>query len=331
MSVLVAGRRIFVHTKGTQTVKICTPRNLQKEYEKYYRIVSQYALPQAQMEATVARFASIAELERWLLTDRKASREPQNEVGAKVGSPLALPPGPELDEDSNTDIEQPEPEAMSSAVAEVLDLLSSGRYSPDDDPWLPEARVLVEQAIDRLIEEFIAFPYLHRVEHSLHARLFQLMTSFQLLAQHVPIGADLGLTQLVHKEWPETVGRDGNRRGNFDLAVLSPRLINGCPSVKVFREGHLQAPIVIELGLDYNAEHLARDAKKLINSKPKHGYLVHLVREAPREAPAEQIILGIESKFGIKTAYAWTAGRQTVVKRVNDNSISEGPALRAGT
>jgi hypothetical protein len=92
----------------------------------------------------------------------------------------------------------------------------------------------------------------------------------------------------------------------------------------VFREGHLQAPIVIEVGLDYNAEHLARDAKKLINSKPKHGYLVHLVREVPREASAEQIILGIESKFGIKTAYAWTAGRQTAVKRVNDSSISEG-------
>ena len=61
---------------------------------------------------------------------------------------------------------------MSGAVAEVLDLLSAGKYCPDDDPWLPEARVLVEQAIDRLIQEFVETPYLHRVEHALHARLF---------------------------------------------------------------------------------------------------------------------------------------------------------------
>jgi len=166
-----------------------------------------------------------------LLTDRKASREPQNEVGTELGAPFPPPPEPELDEASNTDIEPSEPEAMSNAVAEVLDLLSAGKYSPDDDPWLPEARGLVKQAIDRLIQEYVEFPYLHRVEHSLHARLFQVMTSFEMLAQRVLIGADLGLTQLVHKEWPETVKREGNRRGNFDLTVLSPRLLHGCPSV----------------------------------------------------------------------------------------------------
>ena len=90
---------------------------------------------------------------------------------------------------------------------------------------------------------------------------FQVMTSYEMLARQIPIGADLGLTQLVHQEWPETVGRGGNRRGNLDIAVLSPRLLNGCPSVKVFREGSLQDPIVIEVGLDYNAEHLARCQK----------------------------------------------------------------------
>jgi hypothetical protein len=42
---------------------------------------------------------------------------------------------------------------------------------------------------------------------------------------------------------------------------------------------------VIEIGLDYDAEHLANDAKKLINSKPRHGYLIHLVREFARGGP----------------------------------------------
>jgi len=80
---------------------------------------------------------------------------------------------------------------------------------------------------------------------------------------------------------------------------------------------------VIEIGLDYDAQHLAADAKKLLNSKPKHGYLVHLVRERPREASAEQILLGMESKFNIRTAYAWIGGRQTAFKLIGDNSITE--------
>jgi hypothetical protein len=104
---------------------------------------------------------------------------------------------------------------------------------------------------------------------------------------------------------------------------LTPKLLNGCPSIGAFRDGHLHPPIVIEMGLDYDAKHLARDAKKLINSKPKHGYLIHLVRERPREPNAEQIIRGIEAKFGIKTAYAWTAGGQVAVKLVNEQSIME--------
>jgi hypothetical protein len=209
------------------------------------------------------------------------------------------------------------------AVAEILDLLSAEKYCPDEDPWLPQAKSLVEKSIDRLVEEFLEYPYLHRVEHSIHAQLFCIMVSHQELAQRVPLGENLGVTQLVHKEWPETVAREGNRRGNFDLAILSPKLLHGCPSIEAFRGGRLHAPIVIEMGLDYDAEHLAGDAKKLINSKPKHAYLLHLVRDIPREEAAEQIIVGIEAKFGIKTAYAWKAGSECAFKRVNDKAITE--------
>lgn len=210
------------------------------------------------------------------------------------------------------------------AVAEIIDLLSGERYSPDEDPWLPHAKSLVEKSIDHFLEEFLECHFLHRVEHSIHAQLFHIMMSYQELAQRVPIGENFGVTQLVHKEWPETVAREGNRgRGNFDLAVLSPKLLQSCPNIEAFRHGRLNAPIVIEIGLDYDAEHLAEDAKKLINSKPKHGYLIHLVRENQREDNAEKILVGIEEKLGIKTAYAWKAGSQCVFKSVNDRTITE--------
>ncbi len=234
-----------------------------------------------------------------------------------------LPP----DEEDEPADDTLEPSFLQSDVAEVLDLLSSERYVPDEDPWLPQAKLLVERSIDQLIQEFIDFPYLHRVEHSIHCQLFHILLAHEELAQRVSLGTDLGITQLVHKEWPESIARGGNRRGNFDLAVLSPQQLKGCTTIGTFRGGHLHAPIVIEMGLDYDAEHLARDVKKLINSKPKYGYLVHLVREQPREPVAEQIMLGIEAKYAIKTAYVWKEGEQTVFKRVNDQAIAESRSM----
>lgn len=281
MPIWVAGRQVYVNTQRTQTVKICTAQNTRGVYEKYYRIEPPHVLPQQQMELTVSRFAAIVDLEEWLRNDRKAQREPQHEVRATVVGPPSLPPdlSPEMEDDEGDD-EASESEAA-GAVAEVLDLLSSARYSPEEDSWLPQATALVEQSIDQLVREFLQFPYLHRVEHSIHAELFHIMMSHPELARRVPLGDDLAKTQLVHKEWPESVARQSNRRGNFDLAVLSPQLLKGCPSIRAFRGGHLHAPIVIEMGLDYDAEHLAGDAKKLINSRPKHGYLIHFVREFP--------------------------------------------------
>jgi hypothetical protein len=216
----------------------------------------------------------------------------------------------------------PQPGDESSDVADVLALLASAQYRPDEDDWLPQAKKLVEQSIDQLSQEFREFPYLHRVEHSIHCQLFHIMMSHEELAQRVPLGNDRAETQLIHKEWPESTAREGRRRGNFDLAVLPPRLLKECPTIAEFREGRLEAPIVIEMGLDYDAEHLVGDIKKLINSKPKHGYLIHLVREKPRDTVSEQMLLGIQAKYGIKSAYVWMAGGQSVFKRVNDPTIT---------
>jgi hypothetical protein len=211
---------------------------------------------------------------------------------------------------------------LPGALDQVLDLLSSERYMPDDDPWLAQGRKHVEQSIDSLIQEFAQFPYLHRVEHSIHAQLFHIMMSHEELAQRVLFGNDSATTQLVHKEWPESIAREDKDRGNFDLAVLTPQLLKSCASIKAFREGRLHAPIVIEVGLDYKAKHLAGDVLKLLNSKPKYGYLIHLVRESSREPEAEKIILESESKFGIKTAYVWTSLGEVVVKGVNEQQIT---------
>jgi hypothetical protein len=77
------------------------------------------------------------------------------------------------------------------------------------------------------------------------------------------------------------------------------------------------------MGLDYDAVHLAIDAKKLINSKPRHGYLIHLVRDYPKEQSAERIILELEAKTGIRTAYGRITGWQKAYKLVNDRQITE--------
>jgi hypothetical protein len=53
MAIWVAGRRVYVNTQRTQTVKICTPQNIRGQYEKYYRIDSPYTLPQRQKKGLV--------------------------------------------------------------------------------------------------------------------------------------------------------------------------------------------------------------------------------------------------------------------------------------
>jgi hypothetical protein len=330
MTILVADRRVYINTKQTQTVKICTARSRQGQYEKYYRIYPPHVLEPQEMARAISRFRTLLDLEQWLVNDRRAHRETEHEVRSaiKVESPVravspTLPAVIEPTIDFAHEKEPEEPVEVRNDVADVLDLLSTEKYSPDEDAWLTGAKDAVERSIDRLLQEFIEYPYLHRKEHSIHAQLFWIMMLAPELTQRVSLGDNLGVTQLVHKEWPESIGRDGNRRGNFDLVVLSPKLLGGCSSIQSFTEGRLQAPIVIEMGLDYDAEHLAGDAKKLINSKPTHGYLIHLVRELPRESAAEQILLRIEAKFGIKTAYCWKAGGQTVFKRVNDKNISQ--------
>ena len=230
---------------------------------------------------------------------------------------------------SNHDSLVPHPtiEKSDETLDALLRLTDPGAYAPEEDQWTRQATAEIDEAINVLIKEFAEFPYLHRVEHSLHLRLCTLLCgrSNGLLGGHFPIGDNLAVTQLVHKEWPETFARPekGNRRGNFDVVVLSPNLLATCPTIEDFRHGRLAAPFVIEMGLDYDVHHLAKDARKLINSRPHRGYLVHLVRGVPRDPDVEQIILNLEQKTGIRTAYVCIYGDSVAHKLVTDAEIME--------
>jgi len=147
-----------------------------------------------------------------------------------------------------------------------------------DADWLSHARAAVDRAISILVEQFLTDPYMHRVEHSLHAALYRLLKDQPTLAGPVPL--QFGeQTQLVHKEWPETIARQlhgaEGPRGSFDLAVLAPSQLKET-RLEQFRTGRVDAPIVIEIGLNYGYDHLRQDAEKLRHSNVRAPYLLHL-------------------------------------------------------
>lgn len=151
--------------------------------------------------------------------------------------------------------------------------------------WLSAAKSAVECALDEVVEIFTATPWMHRVEHSIHAELYRLLKSQPALHGEYQLGSG-ELTQLVHKEWPETVadmasGASG-RRGSFDLAVLSPDAVARADREQ-FHQGRIAAAIVIEVGLDYPLWHLRQDAEKLIASDVPAPYLLHLSRLPDRD------------------------------------------------
>jgi hypothetical protein len=171
---------------------------------------------------------------------------------------------------------------------------------PDGDGWVAEAVRAVDASITKLMDEFRVQPFIHRVEHSLHIRLVQLLGEWEHLRGWYPIGASGFKTQLIHKEWPEARPRKkkpdliaDRRRGSFDLVVLAPSQLQRA-ALEQFIVGRIDAPIVIELGLNYGAQHLTDDRQKLANSEVQHPYLVHLSRMPSNEqGEIEDIIAGI--------------------------------------
>ena len=186
--------------------------------------------------------------------------------------------------------------------------------------WEDAARTAVEAAIDQLVLEFVEHPYLHRVEHSLHCRLYQLMAAKPALRGTLPFGR--WVTQPIHKEWPEWVVRpEKDTRGGYDLAVLSPQVVEGA-SLDDFLQGRLRPFIAIEIGLDYKYDHLDQDIRKLENSGIPDSYILHLVRQDVTDdfPGVERRLLGC----GFRTAYVHHLGTRARFKLVGDDNIREG-------
>jgi hypothetical protein len=210
--VRVEDREVFIKMRTvTQTVNICTEQNQRGWYEHVFRLDRERFVT----AADVGALPTLHALKDWLLA-RDAIDE-----GARAGG------------------------LSRARVPRVVPVPTP----VDGDPWLEDAARIVDIAIDSLVWEFVEHPYLHRAEHSLHARLFGILVAHPVFAHLLPIGDTGRYTQPVHKEWPETIARElkDGRRGNFDLAILNrDQLANA--TLQQFRSGRIAAPIVIEVG-----------------------------------------------------------------------------------
>lgn len=286
--ITICGRKVMPRKgRKTQTINICSEENLRGQYDYIVRI-----RPPFINEDTLRKqnFESIEALVQYLKTNH-------------LGTVEKYPPLRTLHE------------------SERQSELVTGTVST----WLEQAITVVEQSINQIVHEFIYYPYLHRVEHSVHCELYKILSNQRQFMMALPIEG--WLSQSVHKEWPEWTHRPekGNRRGNFDLCILSPEDIETC-SIKDFRGGRVKPSIVIEIGLDYKFDHLKGDASKIINSKIKCGYLVHLLREGVNDDfdSVEELLLKLEHEHSnLRTAYVRVTGSRVAYKLIGDARITK--------
>lgn len=202
---------------------------------------------------------------------------------------------------------------------------SGFQYDPSQDEWVTKAIPKVEFYINKIVGEFLESPYIHRVEHSMHVNLISALMldpDGHFSGRH-QIGNTGEVTQLIHKEWPETKVREEKAgRGNFDIAILSPMVLQHCHQLPHFAQGWLPAPIVIEMGLNYSLEHYEQDRSKLINSKVYRGYLVHLLREYPDDVREQASVECDEHHPQIQTAFGRIRARQRQIKLLSDREVS---------
>src|SRR6266568_2804869 len=256
----VAGRIVTVRTgRKSQTVNICTPRQVVGDYEAIYRLPIQSAIEDP---GEIPEVATLAEFATWLTA--------RNGV----------------------------PEGSSTAHGKT------GGLSP-----------------------LVSAPNLHRVEHSFHAELISELRRHDKLRACVEIGASGLTTQLIHKEWPETVVRVDRsktveRRGLFDIVVLAPAQFEEV-TLEQFLQGRIEPPIVIEVGLDYGLKHIDGDINKVLTSEVPHPYLIHLSRIGPRVKAVEDRINEIAtSEPRLQVAYVHHETDSVAVKRLNDSAVS---------
>ena len=289
----ICGRKVKVQT-GTksQTVNICDDRNIHSQYDYVIRVQ-----PPAITEDTLLQrsFQSIEDLVCYL--ERQYFGRVERTPVTRISQP-------------EQNAEQNKGRGISTLPAPIVDAASA---------WEQSAKLAVEKSIDQLVLEFVEFPYLHRVEHSIHCELFRILTAHKIFSRTYPMGR--WMSQSVHKEWPEFLARpeNGARRGNFDIAVLSPDRVR-TSSFADFRQGRIKPCVAIEVGLDYSLrDHLSLDFAKLENSGIANSYLIHLVRQDCYDDfdALEQYVTDCK----IKTAYARVTDAKAFYKLVNEERI----------
>lgn len=291
----IEGRDVYVYTgKITQTVNICTSDRQRGKYELTLRLPVEKAVTLDE----VNKFGKKDDLVTWL-----EKRGAQKEIAIQ-----------------RTDSED-------GAEVEILEAATDkqSKAAPKiDDPWITKAAEITESCIHELLEEFLECPYLHRVEHSLHVRFYELLHSRPHLDRQCQPQRGL-VYQFIHKEWPEAKPRPekNNRRGNFDIAILSPGQFDSC-TPHDFSQGLLAPPIAVEMGLNYDMKHLLGDADKMINSEIKFGYLIHLVRDRDQvtRSKASAFIKDLNRATPtIKIAFGQVCGKEKFIKLLNDTEI----------
>lgn len=189
---------------------------------------------------------------------------------------------------------------------------------------------ILETAIDSLVDNFTREPYIHRCEHSIHCELYTMLTVHRALQGLYRFkGGGNRSTTLIHKEWPETNARPEKqgRRGNFDLAILDPDDIPQ-HTVEDFSAGRIRPAFVIEMGMNYDLEHLSSDDAKLTNSGCCHGYLVHLWQPHKGIRPADLKALQEWCKGKNHVAAAVFARDSLLVKHLKELTLSPTGAVR---
>lgn len=300
----ICGRKVKVVKRSkSQTVNVCTSKNINGEYDYIIRLRREFI---TQDILQLKNFGSIEEMVKYLEEHHSGDVEQfpnKNRKDSCVSGKLI----------------------QSHTADSLINVIGRGNGNSDNiaqalpSKWEVNARIAVEQSIDQLIIEFLEFPYLHRVEHSIHCELFKILSGRRIFATTFPMRR--WISQPIHKEWPEYLPRPekGNHRGNFDICILSPERLKSC-NFQEYREGRIEPSIVIEIGLDYKIKHLKDDSTKLINSRITDSYLIHLVRPdvVDNFEAVEQFLL----ETSIKTAYARLTNSQAFYKLVNDQNIS---------
>ena len=96
--------------------------------------------------------------------------------------------------------------------------------------------------VDALVDEFLEKPYLHRVEHSLHVRLIELLRHSEVFQSEHRLGRDK-VSQCIHKEWPEFAAQTNRRRGNFDVSIIPPMLLERSLDARTFEDRGISHPL----------------------------------------------------------------------------------------